>query len=463
MHFWFFKIMQTYMGFLIFAVLILGVFSSNLVFGQTLPIAEDDFYSVDEDSVLSVEPVGILHNDTNTQNAGTFLAIIKTSTGFGTLNLNPDGSFTYQPNLNFDSTDSFTYVANDGTSNSTQATVTIEINPINDAPIALNDTYTISEDSFLAITSPGILINDYDVDGDSLFAIIDTTTNNGILSVNSNGSFSYIPDANFAGLDSFTYLVNDGSVNSNVATVNITIVPENDAPIAQDDFAETQQNIPVIIDVLKNDFDAENDSLDVIVSSDASQTAGTVELEDGKILFTPKLNFVGNTTFSYAVSDGNATSNSAQVYVVVTEAGSSNDSIINRIFKQIQLLIDKIKNLEDEITKLKEENSALSSRITKLESLIENNNSIIKDNNNTDGKIQVCHKDKKTIYISENHLSGHLKHGDSLGPCSFDDLSSEKEIKNKIKALKKEFKEHEKELKKQLKELKKDKKHEDDD
>ncbi|NNM02713.1 MAG: cadherin-like domain-containing protein, partial [Nitrosopumilus sp.] len=96
--------MQKLSGLFLFAVLISGTFSSGLAFAQVGPIATDDFYSVDEDSLLTVNPIGVLQNDTNTQNSNTFLSIVQTSTGFGILTLNSDGSFTYQPNLNFAST-----------------------------------------------------------------------------------------------------------------------------------------------------------------------------------------------------------------------------------------------------------------------------------------------------------------------------------------------------------------------
>ena len=363
-----------------FAVLITGAFSSSFAFAQVGPLAEDDFYSLDEDSFLTVNPLGVLLNDTNTQ-SDTFLAIIFTDVGFGTLILNSDGSFTYQPNQDFDSTDSFTYVANNGTHNSNEATVTLSVNPI------------------------------------------------------------------------------------------------NDAPIAQDDQAETQQNVPIRIDVLENDSDVEDDSLNILLTVDPSETKGFVELDNSEVLFTPLADFVGETTFSYVASDGDKISNSALVTVTVTAVNEdpNDDSILDQILEQIQLLLDIVLNLGDEITQLQEDNSALAMRITELESIVTNGVPTNDDEHNDNEKVLVCHKNKKTISISENGLSGHLKHGDSVGQCSDnDEVSSEKEIKNQIKELKKDykseakalkndFKAQEKDLKKQLKDLKKDKKHHDDD
>jgi VCBS repeat-containing protein len=454
--------MQKLSGLFLFAVLISGVFSSSFAFAQVGPIAEDDFYSVDEDSLLTINPIGVLLNDTNTQ-SDTFVAIIQTNVGFGTLILNSNGTFTYQPNQDFASTDSFTYVANNGTHNSNEATVTLFVNSINDTPIALGDSYSIVEDTLLDIVASGILDNDFDVDGDVITSILDTTTNHGILILNSDGSFTYTPNLNFNDSDFFTYHVNDGSLDSDIVTVEITVTSDNDVPVAQDDLAETHQNVPIRIDVLENDSDTEDDSLNILLTIDPSVTKGTVEVEDSQVLFTPNTDFVGETTFSYTIFDGDKISNSALVTITVNEE-PNNDTIFDQILEQIQSLFDKILNLEDEITLLKEENSALALRLTELESIVENG--IPTNDGHNHEKTIVCHTDKKTISISDNALPAHLKHGDEIGECSDNDnsdISSKKEIQNQIKALKKDFKTQEKDLKNQLKDLKKDKKYHDDD
>jgi VCBS repeat-containing protein len=143
----------------------------------------------------------------------------------GTLTLNADGSFSYTPDADFNGTDSFTYHANDGTVNSNVATVSITVNPVNDAPVAANDAYTTDEGTILTVAAPGVLGNDSDVDGDPLTAVLNTSPSNGSLTLNSNGSFSYTPAPGFFGTDSFTYRANDGQADSNLATVTITVAP----------------------------------------------------------------------------------------------------------------------------------------------------------------------------------------------------------------------------------------------
>ena len=401
--------MQKLSGLFLFVVLISGAFSSNFAFAQIGPIAEDDFYSVNEDSILTINPTGVLLNDTNIDS--DIFAIIQTNVGFGTLTLNLDGSFTYQPNQNFDSIDSFTYVATNGTHNSNNATVTLFVNPINDAPIAQNDTASTPEDT--PVTIP-VLNNDFDVDDD--FFIINSITQGTNGTITTNGTtVTYTPNLDFNGTDSFVYTISDGILTDN-ATVYVTVGLVNDAPIAQNDTATTLENTPIIISVLHNDSDVDSDLL--TINSITQGSNGTVTTNGTTITYTPHLNFTRTNSFTYTISDGVNTSNSAMVTVIVTSVDDESD----------------------------EEH---------------------------DNKVNICHKDKKTISVSENAIPAHLKHGDVLGVCSndhdddhdddHDEITDKKAIKNQIKALKKEFKAKEKEFKNQLKDLKKDKKSHDDD
>src|SRR5205823_4843610 len=119
-------------------------------------------------------------------------------------------SFSYTPAANYNGSDSFTYMVNDGTIDGNPATVNITVVPVNDTPVAANDSYTTYEDTPLTVTAPGVLTNDSDVDGDSLTAILVSSPSNGGLTLNADGSFTYTPNANFNGTDTFSYKANDG-------------------------------------------------------------------------------------------------------------------------------------------------------------------------------------------------------------------------------------------------------------
>src|SRR5439155_1383114 len=153
-----------------------------------------------------------------------------------------NGSFTYLPATNYLGTDSFTYKANDGQADSGVATVNITIGDVNDAPLAVNDSYTTAEDTTLNVAAQIGLATGRHVAGDSLSAVLVSQPSHGTLTLNGNGSFSYTPAANYNGTDSFTYKANDGQVDSGIATVSITITGANDAPVAVNDSYTTPED-----------------------------------------------------------------------------------------------------------------------------------------------------------------------------------------------------------------------------
>ena len=200
------------------------------------PVGVDDAYTVDEGGTLTKTAItGVVFNDTDAEGDALTASLITTTTN-GILTFNADGSFTYVHDGTETTTDSFTYQVNDGACDSNVATVTITINPINDCPVVLDDAYTIHEGGTLTKTAiNGVVINDTDAEGDALTASLITTTTNGILTFNADGSFTYVHDGGELPTDSFTYQVNDGACDSNVATVTITITPINDCPVGVDD------------------------------------------------------------------------------------------------------------------------------------------------------------------------------------------------------------------------------------
>jgi hypothetical protein len=192
--------------------------------------AMHDSYEVDEDEPLIVAVPGVLSNDIDAE--GKQLTAIKVSDPEnGSLTLNSNGSFTYIPNPNYFGVDQFTYKAYNGELFSNVATVQITIHPINDPPVAVDDSYSVSQNFTLFVSAPGVLKNDYDVDGDPLTAVLVSNPTNGSLLLNANGSFRYTPDSGFHGVENFTYKANDGQADSNIATVTITVIPVNQPPI----------------------------------------------------------------------------------------------------------------------------------------------------------------------------------------------------------------------------------------
>ncbi|HSP84062.1 MAG TPA: Ig-like domain-containing protein, partial [Gillisia sp.] len=178
------------------------------------PTANNDTYTTEQDVTLNVLVAdGVLKNDTDADNDPLKAIVVATTTN-GTLTLNSDGSFSYVPNPGFVGTDTFVYVANDGTVDSNNATVTITVTlvpPVNTAPVAVNDSYTTPQNTTLNIPAAGVLSNDTDAENNSLTARLITNVTNGTLTLNPNGSFSYVPNPGFVGTDTFVYVANDGT------------------------------------------------------------------------------------------------------------------------------------------------------------------------------------------------------------------------------------------------------------
>ena len=291
---------------------------TTLVSNNRAPVAQDDSYTMVEDTVLTVSTPGILANDSDLDGNALSAALSASPTN-GTLTLGANGSFTYRPNTNFNGFDHFTYRANDGKTNSGIATVTICVTPTNDVPIARNDQYSTPEDTVLAISAPGVLSNDTDADGDALTAIIATQPGNGQVSLSANGGFTYAPNTNFNGTDSFTYRANDGTANSGIATVTITVTPVNDPPVARNDAYTVNENSVLTINapgILANDSDADGNALTAILAN--GPTNGVLSLNaNGSFIYTPNTNYNGTDTFSYRANDGVANSGVAIVSITV--------------------------------------------------------------------------------------------------------------------------------------------------
>ena len=235
------------------------------------PSAFTDSYSTAEDTALTVAAAnGVLANDTDSDSTALTAVLVATTTN-GTLVLSADGSFSYVPAANYNGLDSFTYKANDGTNDSGVVTVSLTITAVNDAPVAVNDAYTTAEDTALVkAAAAGVLANDTDVEGSTLSATVVAAPTHGTLSLAANGSFTYVPAANYNGADSFTYKANDGTADSTAATVALTITAINDAPVAGNDAYSTNEDVALTVaapGVLANDSDVDSSTLTAAVAT----------------------------------------------------------------------------------------------------------------------------------------------------------------------------------------------------
>ncbi|HHG3623444.1 TPA: tandem-95 repeat protein [Vibrio parahaemolyticus] len=220
-----------------------------------------------------------------------------------------NGVATITPTADWNGSKALTFTATDPSGESVSQTVNFTVAPVADI---VADKATVVEDTPTIIK---VLGNDT-FEGDGKVVALDTNNGpaNGTVSVNPDGSVTYTPNDNYHGTDSFTYIVTSGGVSEST-TVSVDVTPVNDAPVAKDDIATTQEDTAVTIDVLPNDTDVDGDKLS-IQSASVPEAQGKVEIVDGKLVFTPAENFNGDAEITYTVTDG-ALTDQATVKVTV--------------------------------------------------------------------------------------------------------------------------------------------------
>ncbi len=307
------------------------------------PVANDDpsndtSYEVAEDGTLTV-PVaqGVLANDTDADDDG--LSAMKVADpDHGTVRLAEDGSFVYEPDEDFNGSDSFTYEVCDDGDSCAEATVNITVASVNDAPTAEDDEADIIEDTPDDID---VLANDEDADGDSLSVSILNAPENGRATVNTDESIRYAPDADYNGDDELTYRISDGKGGNATAAVSIAVTPVADDLDANPDSATTDEDTPKVIDVLANDNDADGEDLTVEIVGAASKGEAVVG-DDNKVTYTPDANENGSDSFTYKVCGANdRCSGAATVNITITPVNdapsAANDADRTRINKAVNV------------------------------------------------------------------------------------------------------------------------------
>jgi len=294
------------------------------------PDAVDNSYTTDEDTPLTINANGVLGNDTDPE-GDTLTVTAFTQPAHGTVTIDTDGKLQYTPNPKFNGVDTLNYTISDGNGGTDTATVTITVTGVNDAPDAVDNTYTTDEDTPLTIAANGVLGNDTDPEGDTLTVTAFTQPTNGTVTIGSDGKLEYTPNANFNGVDTLNYTISDGNGGTDTATVTINVTGVNDAPDAVDNSYTTDEDTPLTIaanGVLGNDTDPDGDTL--TVTAFTQPTNGTVTIgSDGKLEYTPNANFHGVDTLNYTISDGNGGTDTATVTITVTGVNDAPDAVDN--------------------------------------------------------------------------------------------------------------------------------------
>ncbi|MDP6595777.1 MAG: Ig-like domain-containing protein, partial [Candidatus Poribacteria bacterium] len=224
---------------------------------------------------------------------------------------NGDVTLTYTPNADYNGDDSFTFKVDDGPGwivDSEPATVSITVTAVNNAPVATAQSATTAEDTAVAITLAGT-----DTEGDTLtYTVVDQPANGALSGTASN--LTYTPNADYNGDDSFTFKVNDGTVDSATATISITVTAVNDPPVASAQSVTTAEDTAVAITLAGTDADGDTLTYTVV----GQPTNGVLSGTTPNLTYTPNADFFGNDSFTFKVNDGTVDSGTATVSITVT-------------------------------------------------------------------------------------------------------------------------------------------------
>ena len=285
------------------------------------PVAEardDTGLTVAEDGFLTIDSVRLLSNDLDGDRM-----IVSQAYGAqnGSVSLASNGQITFTPDADFNGTDTFTYVANTPEGGRAEATVTVEVTPVNDAPDARdNSGFVTDEDVPIQIVASLLAVNDSDPDGEPLTLTSVSSSDTMDVTLTEDGVILATPRAYFYGQAYFDYTVEDAAGASDTARVFVTVNPVNNAPEPVRDTVTTDEDVPFVIaasDLLGNDIDRDNDLLTITSLTGFDYGGNATLLDNGTILFEPNANFNGTGRFNYVVSDGEGGSAIGTVDVVI--------------------------------------------------------------------------------------------------------------------------------------------------
>ena len=297
-----------------------------------LPVGSADSFATIEDTSLSA-PSSVLANDLD-EDGDQMSAELVSDVEHGTLSLMASGYFSYTPEADYHGGDGFEYrvvTSRDGERvTSEPISVDLEVGPVNDPPVVVDDSFRALEDTPRVVEAPGVLANDIDVDlgEDTLEIELLSLPQSGQIDLRQDGGFTYSPDLDFTGEDSFSYRISDGEHWSAPGLIVVMTDGRNDPPVAADDAFVTDEDVAVRVlpeTLFRNDEDIDGDVLFAELLPTAEDGThlgpfhGRVAVEEsGGFLYVPDPDWHGEDMFQYAANDGLEASNAAVIRVTVS-------------------------------------------------------------------------------------------------------------------------------------------------
>ena len=291
---------------------------------NTPPVADDETLTTPEDVSDSVN---VLVGDSDADGDALTITSASPTASHGSVSCTTAGLCTYTPSSNYHGPDGFDYTVSDGNGGTDTGHVTITVTPVNDAPVADDEAWTVVEDDPVMV-HVNVLNGDFDVDGDTIGVNSPApTAAHGTVGCAPTGNCFYRPNANYYGPDSFTYTIFDGEL-TDTGHVTITVTPVNDNPDAINDSLTTSAGTAKDVNVLANDFDIDGDSPLIVTTASPTAAHGTVSCTAaGACTYTPNPGYVGSDSFTYTISDGHSGTDTGLVNVTVSPVNAPPDAV----------------------------------------------------------------------------------------------------------------------------------------
>ncbi|MEZ6112146.1 MAG: tandem-95 repeat protein [Pirellulaceae bacterium] len=313
--------------------------------------ANDDVFNFDEDT--SNNTLDVLANDRTESGAALTVTAVGSTSNGGTVTIASDGkSLRYTPAANYNGEEFFTYTVSDGGNTTDTATVIVQVQPVNDPPTAVNDTFTAqqgSTDNFFDVLANDLITPD---SGETLrVASLGTPSAGGSVRIGSSGTHVlYTPASGLTGQETFTYTVSDGNGGTSTATVTVNGVPANDPPtVVNESFTVQEDAAQASFDVLANDSTADAGETLTIASVGTASQGGQVSLSTNKLQlqYKPAANFSGTETVTYVVDDsrgGTATGTATFTVTGVNDPPTATDDTLTALSGTAATVLDVLAN-----------------------------------------------------------------------------------------------------------------------
>jgi hypothetical protein len=288
------------------------------------PVAVNDTVLASEDLPAIIDVLG---NDWDPD--GNALAITSVTDGTNGLVTIITNKVRYTPVMDYRGEDHFRYTISDGQGGTSTGIVAVTVIDRNDPPAGFADSYRFNEDTTLLVAAPGILSNDTDQESSTLLAELFSPPSHGTLNLNADGSFSYVPSANYFGPDSFVYRVGDGNLFSGPTTVSITVDPVSDPPAAESSAFLTVEDTDVALNLVGSDPDGGSITFTVVTLPGNGTLIGTAP----NLIYHPATNFHGADAFTFSVRDNTGNAATGTVLVTVSSVNEFVPVAVNDFFQ----------------------------------------------------------------------------------------------------------------------------------